>query len=258
MVKVMRFRMRVCPWRKISRNSSSALGRLLAVSAELVVPLDGPALMRFERYLSEILHWRRRFNLTPTGDPAQIVSLHFADALLALSVGDFPKDCRVVDVGSGAGLPGIPMKIARPDLRMTLVEASRRRIGFLEHLRAVLTLEDIEIEWTRAEDFGQRNDRREVYDRSVERAAARIAVAMELCLPLVRVGGAAVFLKGPRVLEELDRTRSLLTSLGGRIICDEVRALPTTDRERAVIVVGKVAHTPLPYPRSAGRHGRPP
>ncbi|HET8679314.1 MAG TPA: 16S rRNA (guanine(527)-N(7))-methyltransferase RsmG [bacterium] len=213
---------------------------------------------KFEQYFIEVLHWRRRINLIPTGDAVQIVNLHCIDALLALSAGEFPKGCRVVDVGSGAGFPGIPLKIARPDLRITLVEASRRRVGFLEHIRPILALEDIEIEWIRAEDFGRRDDQREAYDRSVERAAAPIAVAVELCLPLVRVGGAAVFLKGPRALHELDRTRPLMVSLGGRVIRDEVRALPTMDRERAVIVVDKVAPTPLPYPRSSSRLGRPP
>ncbi|HET8679905.1 MAG TPA: 16S rRNA (guanine(527)-N(7))-methyltransferase RsmG [bacterium] len=234
------------------------LGPLRAASAELNVPLDDAALARFERYLDEVLHWRRRLNIIPTGDAVQIVNLYSIDALLALWAADFPQGCRAVDVGSGAGFPGIPMKIARPDLRITLLEASRRRVGFLEHVCAVLTLDDVEIEWVRAEDFGRRSDRRETYDRSVERAAARIAAALELCLPLVRVGGAAVFLKGPRAHGEVARTHPLITGLGGQVISNEISALPTTDNERAVIIVGKVAPTPPLYPRTAGRLGRPP
>lgn len=231
------------------------VGPVKAASAELKIPLDDAALAQFEQYLHEVLHWHRRINLIPTGAPVQVINRHLIDSLLALSAVDFPRLCRVVDVGSGAGFPGIAMKIARPDLRITLVEASRRRVAFLEHLRVLLTLEDIEIVWTRAEDFGRRDDQREAYDRSVERAAARIAAAVELCLPLVRVGGSALFLKGTRVLEALDQARSLITILGGQIVRNEVRTLLTTGTGRAVIVVDKVAPTPLPYPRGAGRLG---
>ncbi len=254
---VTRFRTTACQRRKISSNRPSSVGPLPAASAELRIPLDGAALARFEQYLQEVLYWRRRINLIPAGDPVQVVNRHFIDSLLVLSAGDFPERCRIVDVGSGAGFPGIAMKLARPDLKITLVEASRRRVAFLEHIVATLTLEDIEIAWTRAEDFGRRADRREAYDRSVERAAARIGAAVELCLPLVRVGGSSLFLKGPRVVGELDQARPLITGLGGQIVRNEVRTLPTTGTERAVVIVAKVTPTPLPYPRRAGRGGEP-
>lgn len=234
------------------------LAQLHAAASGLGVPLDERALARFDRYLGEILHWRRRINLTSASDAAQVISLHFVDALLALSVCDFPERCRVADVGSGAGLPGIPIKIARPHLHLTLIEASRRRVAFLEHVRVATGLDDLEIEWARAEEFGRREERREEYDRSVERATARLSVAAELCLPLVRPGGAAVFLKGPRVLGELEKARPLIAAVGGEIAHSEVRTLPTADRQRAIVVINKVARTPSGYPRSAGRLGRPP
>lgn len=237
---------------------SAALEQLEAAAAGAGLRLTEHALALFDRYLREILAWRTRVNLIPAADAAQIVGLHLIDALTALSACDFPRGCRVVDVGSGAGLPGLPLKILRPDLRVTLIEASRRRVGFLEHARSVLDLTDVEIEWTRAEEFGRRPDRREAYDRSVERATARLAVAAELCLPLVRLGGTAVFLKGSRVVAEVDRLRALIETLGGRVVRTDTRALPRVAQERAAVVIGKAGRTPSKFPRNAAHQGLPP
>lgn len=236
----------------------SPLGQVRAAASALGLHVTDLALEQFDRYLREITDWRRRFNLTAARDAAQITGLHFVDSLLALSACEFPEGCSVADVGSGAGFPGIPLKIVRPDLKLTLVESSRRRVAFLEHVRSVLGLDDMEIEWVRAEEFGHRPDRREAHDRSVERATARLAVAVELCLPLVRHGGAAVLLKGPRVVNELGPALPLVAALGGRVVGSDIRPLPGTDRRRAVIVVGKIAPSAPRFPRSVSHLGRQP
>lgn len=226
------------------------------MAATLDMRLTPQALGQLDRYLHEIVRWRVRLNLTAARDHRQIVGLEFADALLALVECDFAAGCRVVDVGTGAGLPGIPLRIVRPDLKLTLVEASRRRVAFLEHARSALGLDDVAIEWTRAEEFCHRPDRRETFDRSVERAMARLAVVAELCLPLVRTGGAAVFLKGVRAVHEMGRAEPLITALGGQIVRSAVRTLAATGKERAIIVVCKVSPTPSRYPRGTAQQGR--
>lgn len=215
------------------------------------------ALNRFEQYLRELLVWQHRLNLTTASDGAEIVGLHFLDSLLPLAVWPVPTQCRVVDVGSGAGFPGIPMKIVRPDLRLTLIEASRRRVAFLEHLRGALDLRGVEILWVRAEALAHRPEHREAYGLAVERATARVDAAVELCLPFVEIGGGAILLKGPRALDEIGGAGPLVTSLGGIVAACDMRPLPTTDRQRVAVVVRKTVSTPALFPRRTSRLGLP-
>ncbi len=215
------------------------------------------ALNRFQQYLRELLTWKRRLNLTAAADDTAIVGLHFLDSLLPLAVWPVPTECRVVDVGSGAGFPGIPMKIVRPDLRLTLVEASRRRVAFLEHLQGALDLRNVEILWGRAEAIAHRPEHREAYGLAVERATARVDAALELCLAFVEIGGAAVLLKGPRALEEIGGARPLVNRLGGTVEACDIQPLPTTDRRRVAVVVRKTVSTPSLFPRRTSRLGQP-
>ncbi len=235
-----------------------ALAQLEAASADIGLQISPGAIQQFDRYIREVLAWGARIGLTAAQTASQIVGLHFVDSLLALAVGEFPHGSRLVDVGSGAGFPGVPIKIVRPDLGLTLVDASRRCVGFLEHLGAVLDLEGIETVWARAETLGRRPAIRETFARSVERATARLGIAAELCLPLLEIGGAAVFLKGPNVQGELHAAGPLIEALGGRIEAFQVRALPTTDRRRAVVVIRKTLPTPHDFPRWGPRLGRRP
>jgi len=235
-----------------------AIAELPSAAGTFGLHIDHDRLPLFDRYLRAILAWQGRINLLGTRDPTQIVVLHFVDSLAALAVCDFPVGSALVDVGSGAGLPGIPLKIIRPDLKVTLVESSRRRAGFLEHLRSVLGLMDVDVLWARAEELAASPKRRETFDRSVERAAARFTPAAEMCLPLIKVGGASVFLKGPGVEEELVRAGDLIAALGGRIVRSEVRSLPLMGRRRAAIVIQKVRSTPAKFPRRPPNIGTKP
>ncbi len=210
----------------------------------------------FDRYLHELLDWRGRLNLTGAATAAEIVGLHFIDSLLPLAIHQFPQGSRVVDVGSGAGFPGIPLRLVRPDLRLTLVEASRRRVAFLEYVRNALDLADMAIVWARAETLTHRLEYREAFGVAVERATAHVNAAVELCLPFVVVGGAAILLKGPRACAEIRDAASLISRLGGAIESCECRGLPTTDHRRVALTVRKVRATPERFPRRASHLGR--
>lgn len=180
------------------------------------------------------------------------------DSLVLLGVIGFPDSCDVVDVGSGAGFPGVPIKIARCDLRVTLIEASRRRVAFLEHVRNTLALNDLRIEWGRAEILAHQQGFREAFTMAVERAVARLAVSVELCLPLLRVGGQAVLLKGLTVFGEVRSAEPLIDVLGGSVERLTRRVLPHSEHESVVLVLRKQNPTPAGYPRAAKRLGRPP
>ncbi len=232
--------------------------RLEAGASLLGLELSPDAIDLFGRFLRELLAWGARLNLTGAHDAAQVEGLHFLDSLLPLAACPMPRGCRVVDVGSGAGLPGVPLKIARPDLHLTLVESSRRRVAFLEHLRLTLGLTDIAVRWARAEDLGHDPGFREVFDIALSRAAARLRAACELCLPLVCMGGAAVLLRGPRVSEEIRAAEPLVHDLGGSVEACALRDLPTTDRRRAALVIRKERPTPALYPRRGRRLGTAP
>ncbi|MDI6771168.1 MAG: 16S rRNA (guanine(527)-N(7))-methyltransferase RsmG [bacterium] len=231
------------------------LSRLRSGASLLGITLSPAALARFERFLQELLLWKERLNLTAAASADQVEGLHFLDSLLPLGACGVPPGCRVVDVGSGAGFPGIPMKIVRPDLRVVLVEASRRRAAFLEHLRDVLDLPDIEIRWARAEALGHEEGFREAFGLAVSRAAAPLGATCELCLPLVEPGSAAVLLRGPKVTEEVGTAGRLLEELGGVVESCAIGTLPTTDRCRAALVLRKRRPTPPEFPRSGRRLG---
>lgn len=235
-----------------------ALSSLEAASKAIGVDLGPLAMSQFERYLREMLAWRDRLNLTAARDAREIALLHFLDSLLAIGAHNLPRGSRVVDVGSGAGLPGIPVKIARPDVVLTLVESSRRRVAFLEHLCTVLGMADVEVAWARAEVLARNPAYRESFDCALERAVAAVSVAAELCLPLVAVGGAAVLLKGPSAVPEVEKAARLIAALGGRAWKCEVRELPATDRRRVAVVLHKAGHTPREFPRRRPRIGSPP
>ncbi len=231
------------------------LTRLQSGAALLGITLSPDALDRFERLLQEVLSWNERLNLTAAASADQVEGLHFLDSLLPLVACAVPPGCRVVDVGSGAGFPGVPMKIVRPDLRVVLVEASRRRVAFLEYLRGALDLPDVEIRWARAEVLGHEAGFRESFSLAVSRAAAPLGATCELCLPLVELGGAAVLLRGPKVTEEVTADGRLLEALGGAVVSCALRTLPTTDRQRAALVLRKQRPTPPEFPRSGRRLG---
>lgn len=182
-------------------------------------------------------------------DPFQAARLHIADSLLVLRA-DIPLGASLIDIGSGAGLPGIPLAIVRPDLRVTLLESEKRKAAFLEVAAGELALE-VGVVPRRAEEFAHDPGGRERYDVAAARAVAPLAPLLELTLPFVRVGGNAVLLKGPGVQREMlssDRAREVLG--GGRTV--QIRGVLAGGEDRRIVVVSKTRPTPSEYPRRPG------
>jgi 16S rRNA (guanine527-N7)-methyltransferase len=201
---------------------------------------------QFERYRAELLDWNSRVNLTAITQPAAIDRLHFADSLACL-LEPIDAGAAVLDVGAGAGFPGLPMKIARPDLRLTLLEATGKKARFLEHLVAALSLDGVTVAAERAETFAER----EAFDVVVARALAAMPALLELTLPFCRVGGVVLALKkGARLSAELAAAGRALAILGGQLV--EPRAYELEGEPRRLVVVRKVSPTPAGYPRRPG------
>jgi len=218
----------------------------------LDIRLTPGQLATFEAYAALLEQWSLRLNLTGARTLEEIVSHHFLDSLSCLVADSFPNGGSVLDVGSGAGFPGVPIKIARPDLQLTLLEASRRRTAFLDLLITELRIQG-EVVHGRAEVLAHQPERRERYDRVLARATASLPLLLELCLPFVRVGGRSVLPKGSRAHEEVTHARKALDLLGGEVGHIQVVSLPHFwERSRNIVVVHKVRPTPLRFPRHAG------
>lgn len=239
-------------------HTHSALQALTQGAADLGLVIGKDQQVQFAAYLRELLDWNTRMNLTAIEDPPSVATHHFLDSLTCLTVLQPSPGASVVDVGTGAGFPGLPLKIVRPDLRLTLLDSLRKRIIFLEHLVAVLGLTDVSLCHMRAEDAGRSPAYRERYDVVLSRAVAELRVLAELCLPLARVGGTFVAMKGPRGHEELAHAGNALKALCGEVADVREMRLPLADERRVLIVVRKCAPTPRGYPRKAGEPARRP
>lgn len=217
-------------------------------------------LRAFDAYLRALLESNRRVNLTSITDPQQVATTHFLDSLTCLLAAPFPHAAAVADVGSGAGLPGIPLAIARPDLRVTLIESTGKKCRFLERVVGILGLGKAGVACARAEAVGHDPEHRESYDVVVARALAEAAVAAELCLPLAKVGGAVMLMKGPHAAEEIDRAGAAISILGGEVEAARRFTInaPGEALSRTIIVVRKNRPTPDAYPRAPGRPGKRP
>ena len=208
----------------------------------------------FQAYTKELLDWNRRVNLTAITEPFQVERLHFLDSLtVSLALPAEVKSCgSLCDVGSGAGFPGIPLKIAFPGIKLTVVDSAAKRTGFLERLVSVLGLEDVEVINGRAEYLGRRSEFRERFDVVVSRAVAETRVLMEYTLPLCRVGGLVIMQKKGDVQEEVDRASGGLRELGGGPL--EIVEVPedVLEGQRKLAVVKKTSTTSPRYPRRTG------
>jgi 16S rRNA (guanine527-N7)-methyltransferase len=223
--------------------------RLEGEAAAVGVALTDRQVAQLSRYLRLVAQWKRTAALTAVRDPLEAARVHVADSLLCLRAG-IPANAGVLDVGSGAGLPGIPLAVVRPDLRVTLLEANRRKAAFLERAVAELGLA-VSVIAGRAEDVAARSPARERADVVAARAVAPLPVLVELTLPLARVGGQATLLKGPRIEAELQAAQRAIATLGGGTAALIEASLRGGER-RTIVVVPKVAQTPAGYPRRPG------
>ena len=200
----------------------------------------------------ELLDWNRKFNLTALRDTASVRTRHFLDSLSCAAAWGPRPPHRLVDVGTGAGFPGLPLKIVYPSMRLTLVESVGKKAMFCEHMVRLLALENVQVIKSRAEDVGCMPDHRESYDCAVARAVAEMRVLGEYLLPLVRMGGTAIAMKGESGPAEAQSSEKALRLLGGRLSRVIPVNLPGIADERYLVVVEKSAATPPRYPRKAG------
>ena len=204
---------------------------------------------RFALYCRELQEWNRKINLTAITDDEGVAVKHFADSLLPLTMAELPQGASLVDVGSGAGFPGLPMALVRPDLRLTFLDSLQKRLTFLEGVTAALGVPAAFVH-ARAEEAGRDTARREQFDAATARAVANLGVLAEYCLPLVRVGGQFLALKGAAGREELAAAGGAIARLGGRVEAVRDYTLPGGDA-RVLIVIRKEKPTPPQYPRTA-------
>lgn len=224
----------------------------------LGISLSSRQISAFERYEEELLDWNARFNLTAIRDSESIRVKHFLDSLTCvLAWKDNPPAC-LVDVGTGAGFPGIPLKILQPSLRLTLVESVGKKAEFCRYLVNKLALDQVEVVQSRAEEVGQQGQHRERYDWAVARAVANLPVLVEFLLPLVHVGGAVLAQKGESGPAEAHASERAIRLLGGRLRQLMKITLPGVAEERYLVVIDKVAATPPNYPRRVGLPAKKP
>lgn len=214
------------------------------------LPLTEEQYAKFATYADHLVAKNAVMNLTAITDPQGIAEKHFLDSVLPLNFFTIPDGASLVDVGTGAGFPGIPMAIIRPDLKLTLIDSLQKRVGFLSELCDMLCI-PADCRHLRAEDAGQ-GSLRETFDIATARAVSRLSVLCEYCLPLVKVGGAFLALKGGDCEQELKDAYTAIKTLGGKTEQVEKYALPNGDA-RTLIVIRKIAPTPAKYPRPQGK-----
>jgi 16S rRNA (guanine527-N7)-methyltransferase len=232
------------------------LERIVSDARTFGLQLDGRQTARLGSFAQMMLAWNEKVNLTAITDDEGIAVRHFVDSLSALPL--VAEGAAVVDVGTGAGFPGIPFAVARPDLSVTLLDSLEKRVRFLKAVTESLGLANVQIRHGRAEDFGREAGWRECFDVAVARAVASLPVLMEFCLPFVRVGGLFLAMKGPDIAGEASDSAKALRILGGRIADIRTFVLPGTDMSRNIVVVEKERPTPEAYPRKSGKPSREP
>lgn len=207
---------------------------------------------QFQKYFELLVEWNEKMNLTAITDESGVALKHFADSLSLLNFVDIPQNSSLADVGTGAGFPGVVLKIARPDIKLTLIDSLNKRLVFLGEVCAQLGIE-AELIHSRAEDGARDEKLRESFDFAVSRAVARMNVLSEYCLPYVKVGGAFCAMKGAQANEEFKESLNAINTLGGKLENKYFFELPENGGERAIAVVRKVKNTPQKYPRQSGK-----
>lgn len=225
---------------------------LLQGANELGIHLGTEQISQFEAYCALLSTWNEKFNLTAIIDPQEITLKHFIDSLTVIKHFDIKPGAHVIDIGTGAGFPGIPLKIARPDISLVLLDSLQKRTHFLEAVVDELSLSSVTVIHGRAEEVGREAKYRELFDIAVSRAVAPLSILCEYCLPLVRVGGYFIPMKGPDIVTELADAQAAISLLGGKNHGARTFSLPVSGDARSLVFIEKQAHTPAKYPRKAG------
>lgn len=227
-------------------------------TAALGISLTERQIEQFLTYYEMLVDWNERVNLTAITDYDDVMKKHFVDSLSLVKAYDLTKFTSVIDVGTGAGFPGLALKIAFPHLDITLLDSLNKRILFLDEVIKTIGLKNIDTIHGRAEDYAKPGQLRERFDLCVSRAVANMTTLSEYCLPFVRIGGKFISYKSEKVSEELVDAKNAITLLGSRLEHQEEFTLPDSDIYRSLVVLSKEKPTPKKFPRKAGLPGKEP
>ena len=213
-------------------------------------------LEKFYKYMNLLIEWNEKMNLTAITEPNDIILKHFIDSITINKY--IENNAKVVDVGTGAGFPGIPLSIIRTDLQITLVDSLNKRLIFLQEIKKELELKNIDIVHARAEEFGQNKKYRETFDIATSRAVANLSTLSEYLVPLVKIKGKCVCMKASDAEEEIKQAENAVNILGGKIVKVEKFNLPNSDIGRTIIIINKEKSTNGKYPRKPGTPSKEP
>ncbi len=219
---------------------------------KLNIRLSEGQIQQFIKYYNILIETNKVMNLTAITAPKEVIEKHFIDSLSIVKAVDINKNINVIDIGTGAGFPGIPLKISYPQLRITLLDSLNKRIGFLNDVIKLLKLENIETIHGRSEEYGKNKKYREQYDLCVSRAVANLSILSEYCIPFVKIGGKFVAYKSGRCREEVNQAENAVDKLGGKVGKIVDFCIDNTDISRSLVVIDKVMATKTAYPRKAG------
>ena len=230
---------------------------MIKEAEKMGISLPSDADKLFSEYTDLLLSYNEVMNLTAITDREEINIKHYLDSLMPLAFSLIPDGAKVADVGSGAGFPGVPLKIGKRDIKLTAIDSLLKRLNFLEEVKNKLSLENFDTVHLRAEEAGQNKDLRESFDVVTARAVANLSVLSEWCLPLVKVGGSFIALKGPSPDDEIEEAKEAVLVLGGEIAEVFPVNLPG-NIDHSIVLIKKISQTPSKYPRKPGKASKQP
>ena len=235
----------------MSNLNTAPISLLREETTKLGLGLSDSQLGQFIKFMDMLLEWNKKINLTTIIEEKEIIIKHFIDSLLSLryinEIEEKPNSLNLIDIGTGAGFPGIPLKIAKPDISLTLLDATKKKVGFLNEVVKELEFKNVKCLHARAEEAGRLADMREKYDAAVSRAVAPLVILAEYCLPFVKVNGRFIALKGQDLENEIMEASGIINILGGEAA--DVIKINTLNMNRTIIVLNKKKDTPMEYPR---------
>src|SRR6056297_380927 len=220
--------------------------------------LDENQLEAFAKFMDFMIQWNDRVRLTSITEETEVIDKHFVDSLTALKAKVIKNHDKILDLGTGGGFPGIPLKIMNPTINLVMLDSRLKKIEYLKEVIKVFNLKDTTAIHGRAEDYGQLAEFRETFDVVVSRAVANLTVLSEYCLPFVKKGGYFIAMKGTKSDEEINEAKKAIKLLGGAIEDVMEFNLPETDYDRSIVLIKKINHTPKKYPRNPGKPKKSP
>ena len=230
--------------------------KMIELSKKINVQLNDEQIKKYFEYMTLLLDWNEKINLTAITEVDDVILKHFIDSMTIFKY--IENEESIIDVGTGAGFPGIPIAIMKEDVKITLLDSLNKRINFLNEVCSELKLNNVDTIHGRAEEIGKNKEYREKYDIAVSRAVANMSTLSEYLIPLVKIGGKCICMKGSEIEQELEQAKFAIKELGGKIEKVEKFTLPDSDMERNIIIIKKIKETSNKYPRKAGMPSKDP